>query len=248
MACCYAVQDKVWVDGRTASRGRSTRCWPTWRCPPASSAQLTPRRARSCCAGREPASVGSLLLSREPRWAAESSPRPWALGCSSPPSLAPASPPSGCRRATPGSSSSRTRPPRRAALVAIILAVGPVSGAHLNPVVTWPTVCFGGLTSLEAGAYVAGQVAGGVAGAVIANLMFVAARGRAVHHAPASSGGLWLGEVVATFGLLLVVFGVARSGRPSVAPFAVGAYIGGCLLLHVVHDVRQPGRHRSPGR
>jgi len=111
-----------------------------------------------------------------------------------------------------------------AALVAIILAVGPVSGAHLNPVVTLADRVFGGLTSREAVSYVGAQLVGGAVGAVLANLMFelpavsVSTHGR-------SAGSLWLGEVVATFGLLLVAFGVARSARPSAAPFAVGGYI-----------------------
>ena len=117
-----------------------------------------------------------------------------------------------------------------AALVAIILAVGPVSGAHLNPVVTLADRVFGGLSTAQAMAYMVAQVAGGVIGVVVANLMFdlpalqVSTRVR-------SSPGLWLAEVVATFGLLLVIFGVVRSRRASVAPFAVGAYIGGAYLF-----------------
>jgi glycerol uptake facilitator-like aquaporin len=117
-----------------------------------------------------------------------------------------------------------------AALVAIILAVGPVSGAHLNPVVTLADRVFGGLGWGEATGYVGAQIAGGVGGAVIANLMFslpaveLSTKSR-------SGSGLWLAEVVATFGLLLVVFGVVRSGRSSAAPFAVGAYIGGAYFF-----------------
>ena len=116
------------------------------------------------------------------------------------------------------------------ALVAIILAVGPVSGAHLNPVVTLADRLFGGLDNGTAGAYVGAQVAGGVLGTVVANLMFDLP---AVEWSTTdrSGGHLWLGEVVATFGLLLVVFGVVRSGRVSVAPFAVGAYIGGAYFF-----------------
>jgi glycerol uptake facilitator-like aquaporin len=117
-----------------------------------------------------------------------------------------------------------------AALVAIILAVGPVSGAHLNPVVTLADRLFGGISTADAGVYIAAQVTGGAAGAVVGNLMFGEAavawstKGR-------SGGGLWLAEAVATFGLLLVVFGVVRSGRSSAAPFAVGAYIGGAYFF-----------------
>ena len=116
------------------------------------------------------------------------------------------------------------------ALVAVILALGPVSGAHLNPVVTLADRVFGGMTSAEATVYVGAQVAGGALGAVAANLMFslpaVELSGTA-----RSSGGLWFSEVVATFGLLLVIFGVVRSGRAAVAPFAVGAYIGGAYFF-----------------
>jgi glycerol uptake facilitator-like aquaporin len=112
-----------------------------------------------------------------------------------------------------------------AALVAIILAVGPVSGAHLNPVVTLADRVFGGVTWREAGGYVMAQAAGAVTGVVVANLMFGLPALR-LAQTSRSAGGLWLGEVVATFGLLLVVFGVVRSGRLAAAPFAVGAYIG----------------------
>jgi glycerol uptake facilitator-like aquaporin len=117
-----------------------------------------------------------------------------------------------------------------AALVAIILALGPVSGAHLNPVVTLADRLFGGLTAGEAAGYVAAQIAGGAAGAVTANLMF-GLPAVAVSTKVRSSGPLWFGEVVATFGLLLVIFGVVRSGRASSAPFAVGAYIGGAYFF-----------------
>ncbi len=112
-----------------------------------------------------------------------------------------------------------------AALVAVILAVGPVSGAHLNPVVTLADRLFGGIGSRDAGVYVASQLAGGAAGAAVANTMY-ALPAVELSGTARSSGGLWLGEVVATFGLVLVVFAVARSGRSSVAPFAVAAYIG----------------------
>src|SRR4051795_13627775 len=112
-----------------------------------------------------------------------------------------------------------------AGLVAIILAVGPVSGAHLNPVVSIADAVFGGLDRRALLVYVPAQVVGGIGGAVLANLMcsLPAVESSTKRR---SGGGLWLGEVVATGGLLLVIFGVVRSGRASVAPFAVGAYIG----------------------
>jgi arsenate reductase len=117
-----------------------------------------------------------------------------------------------------------------AALVALILCLGSVSGAHFNPLVTLADAGFGGLPLSEAGGYVGAQVAGAVAGAWVANGMFGlatfewAARTR-------SSGPLWASEVVATFGLLLVIFGVVRSGRASATPFAVGAYIGAAYFF-----------------
>ena len=112
-----------------------------------------------------------------------------------------------------------------AALVAIILAVGPVSGAHLNPIVTLVDRLFGGLSTRDTVVYIGAQLLGGALGSVVANLMFSLPAVELSTKAR-SSPGLWLGEVVATFGLLLVVFGVVRSGRSSAAPFAVGAYIG----------------------
>jgi len=116
------------------------------------------------------------------------------------------------------------------ALVAIILAVGPVSGAHLNPVVTIADRWFGGLTTRAAVGYIGAQLAGGWTGAVIANLMF-SRLALELSTKTRSGGGLWLAEAVATFGLLLVIFGVVRSGRSSAAPFAVGAYIGGAYFF-----------------
>ncbi|HVL04897.1 MAG TPA: aquaporin [Acidimicrobiales bacterium] len=116
------------------------------------------------------------------------------------------------------------------ALVAIILALGPVSGAHLNPVVTLADLVVGGLRAGEAAGYVAAQVAGGAAGAIVANFMFSEPAVELSTHSR-GSGALWLSEVVATFGLLLVILGVVRSGRVPVAPFAVAAYIGGAYFF-----------------
>jgi len=110
------------------------------------------------------------------------------------------------------------------ALVALILAFGSVSGAHFNPVVSLADRCFGGLTSRETAAYVAAQILGGCVGAMTANLMFGLSAVDISDHAR-SGTDLWLSEVVATLGLLLVVFGVVRAGRASLAPFAVAGYI-----------------------
>ncbi|MDO3704392.1 MIP/aquaporin family protein [Micromonospora sp. C28SCA-DRY-2] len=116
------------------------------------------------------------------------------------------------------------------ALGALILVFGPVSGAHFNPVVSAADWFLGrragtGLTGRDLAGYTLAQVAGAVAGSVLANLMFdltavdLSGRERTGAH-------LWLGEVVATSGLVLLVFALARSGRASAAPAAVGAYIG----------------------
>jgi glycerol uptake facilitator-like aquaporin len=110
-----------------------------------------------------------------------------------------------------------------AALVALILALGPVSAAF-NPVVTMVERLLGAISSRDAGVYVAAQLTGGAAGAIIANLMFDLPAVRiSTHHR--DGGGLLLAEVVATFGLLVVIFGVARSGRDSQIAYAVGGYI-----------------------
>jgi glycerol uptake facilitator-like aquaporin len=111
-----------------------------------------------------------------------------------------------------------------AGLVALILALGPVSGAHFNPVVTMADRLLGGTTTREALAYVIVQIIGACVGAMVANLMFDLPAITASTHTRSSSG-LWLGEVVATFGLILVILGVVRTGRASAAAFAVGGYI-----------------------
>lgn len=118
-------------------------------------------------------------------------------------------------------------------LAVLIVMFGPVSGGHFNPVVSLVAWWLGrrgggggaGLTGRELGGYLLAQVTGGIAGAVLANLMFALA--------PVSSSAtvrtgahLWLGEVVATTGLVFLIFALARTGRTQLAPAAVGAYIG----------------------
>jgi glycerol uptake facilitator-like aquaporin len=111
-----------------------------------------------------------------------------------------------------------------AGLVALILTFGPVSGAHFNPVVTLADASQGGLPWREAPAYVAAQVAGAFAGVAIAHVMFdERALFFASQHARAGAAQL-VGELVATFGLMAVIWGSARR-RPGLVPFAVGAYI-----------------------
>jgi glycerol uptake facilitator-like aquaporin len=110
-----------------------------------------------------------------------------------------------------------------AALVALILALQPVSAAF-NPVVTLVERSLGMLTTTTALTLVVAQFVGGLIGVVVANLMFdldavsIASTDR-------SSGGLWLGEVVATFGLVLVIFGSLRAGRTDTVAYAVAGYI-----------------------
>ncbi|GAA2351532.1 MIP/aquaporin family protein [Dactylosporangium salmoneum] len=116
------------------------------------------------------------------------------------------------------------------ALGALILTFGPVSGAHFNPVVSAVDWFLGrrtgtGLSAQDLGGYIGAQTAGAIGGAVLADLMFkLPAVDIAAKHRTGTD--LWLGEVVATTGLLLLIFALARSGRASVAPAAVGAYIG----------------------
>ncbi len=112
-----------------------------------------------------------------------------------------------------------------AGLFAIILMFGPVSGGHFNPVVSFADAAFGGLSWRDAAAYLPAQVAGCTVGAVLANLMFAlpAVTISAKHRATPAH---FLSEIVATAGLLLVIFALARSGRARSAPAAVGAYIG----------------------
>jgi arsenate reductase len=112
-----------------------------------------------------------------------------------------------------------------AGLFAIILMFGPVSGGHFNPVVSFADAAFGGLSWRDAGAYLPAQVAGCTGGAVLANLMF-ALPAVTISGKHRASGAHFLSEVVATAGLLLVIFALARSGRARSAPAAVGAYIG----------------------
>jgi glycerol uptake facilitator-like aquaporin len=109
-------------------------------------------------------------------------------------------------------------------LVALILAFGSVSGAHFNPVVSLADRILGGLSTRDLLAYVPAQVVGACAGAIVANVMFDLDPITLSTHAR-SSGALWLGEIVATFGLIVVILGVVRSGRASTAPFAVAGYI-----------------------
>ncbi|MGW2961380.1 aquaporin [Streptomyces sp. NPDC001220] len=112
----------------------------------------------------------------------------------------------------------------------LIVLLGPVSGAHFNPVVTLAAWFIGrrtggGLGGRDVAAYVSAQIAGAVAGAVLADAMFGTPLVRWSTH-DRSAGHLLLGETVATAGLVLLVLGLARAGRDRFAPVAVASYIG----------------------
>ncbi len=115
-------------------------------------------------------------------------------------------------------------------LVALILALGPASGAHFNPAVTIADRVFGGIDTRTAAAYVVAQVSGGIVGVMTANVMFDlsvvewSTKDR-------SGGHMVFAEGIATLGLLLVIFGVVRSGKPTLAAFSVGGYIGGAYYF-----------------
>jgi arsenate reductase len=112
------------------------------------------------------------------------------------------------------------------ALVGLILMFGQVSGAHFNPVVTLLDRMLGTIGNRDAALYVVAQVIGGCLGAMLVNVMFELPAVNVSTHVR-SSGALWLSEVVATVTLLLVIQGCVRTGRASVVPFAVAAWIGG---------------------
>jgi arsenate reductase len=117
-----------------------------------------------------------------------------------------------------------------AGLYAIILMFGPVSGGHFNPVVSFVDAAFGGLSWRGAAAYLPAQVAGCIGGAIVANLMFArsAVSISAKHRA---SPAHFLSEIIATLGLILIIFALARTGRSRTAAAAIGAYIGAAYFF-----------------
>ncbi len=117
-----------------------------------------------------------------------------------------------------------------AGLFAIILMFGPVSGGHFNPVVSLTDASFGGIRRRDALAYIPAQIAGCVLGAIVANGMFsLAAISISTHHR--ASPAHLLSEAIATAGLLLVIFSLARTKRANTIPAAVGAYIGAAYFF-----------------
>ena len=117
-----------------------------------------------------------------------------------------------------------------AGLFAIILMFGPVSGGHFNPVVSFVDAHFGGISRRDALAYLPAQVAGCTLGAIVANIMFsLAAVSISTHHR--ASPAHFLSEIIATGGLILVIFALARTRRSHITPAAVGAYIGAAYFF-----------------
>lgn len=115
-------------------------------------------------------------------------------------------------------------------LYVLILVFLPVSGAHFNPVVSLVDALFGHISWRDAVRYIGAQIIGCVSGAVVANVMFShAAISLSTHHR--ASGAHLVGEVVATAGLIFVIFSLARSGRGHFAPAAVGSYIGAAYFF-----------------
>jgi arsenate reductase len=117
-----------------------------------------------------------------------------------------------------------------AGLATIILMFGPVSGGHFNPVVTLADATFGGIRPRDALAYVPAQVAGCALGAITANGMFSLSAVSISSHHRATPAHLF-SEVIATAGLVIVIFSLARTRRLSAAPAAVGAYIGAAYFF-----------------
>jgi glycerol uptake facilitator-like aquaporin len=115
-------------------------------------------------------------------------------------------------------------------LYAVILMFGPVSGAHLNLVVSLVDATFGGIRWRTACAYIPAQVVGCFTGAIIANVMF-GDKAVSLSTQSRASAGHFLSEILATLGLLLVIFSLARTGRSRSAPPAVGAYIGAAYFF-----------------
>ncbi|KUN09269.1 hypothetical protein AQI95_05395 [Streptomyces yokosukanensis] len=112
----------------------------------------------------------------------------------------------------------------------LIAVLGPVSGAHFNPAVTLAAWFTGrrkpdGPSLRDVAAYVPAQIAGAIGGAVLADAMFAQPLVKFSAH-DRNAGNLWLGEVVATAGLMLLIFGLSRVGRAALAPAAVASYIG----------------------
>ena len=135
------------------------------------------------------------------------------------------------------------------ALMMLIWSFGPISGAHFNPCVTLLDMAMGNRSAAEGAAYIGSQVAGGIVPGRYSPTSCSPSMPSSCRRQSGAAPGQLLGEVIATLGLMAVIFLIARPGAVEdlgfVAP-AVGVYIGGGLLLHLVDQLRQPGGHHLP--
>ena len=188
MACCYAVQDKVWVDGPDGEPWEIYTVLADVEMAPGELRTVAARRRRACAARRRPSPPPA--AADRARWIATSraAPRPRS---SAPRSSSPIVVGSGisAQRLSPddvGLQLLENSIATGAGLVALILAFGPVSGAHFNPVVTLADRVLGGIDDRATRVvYVVAQIVGACVGAMVANLMFDLARGRRSRPTPA---------------------------------------------------------------
>ena len=120
------------------------------------------------------------------------------------------------------------------ALIGLIIMFATVSGAHFNPAVTLVDRLMGEMSNREASLYVVVQIIGGCIGAMLANLMFSEQTGQgliSISQKQRDGWPIWLSEVIATIGLLLVIHGAVRHGKPYVVAVAVGVWIGGAYFF-----------------
>jgi glycerol uptake facilitator-like aquaporin len=115
-------------------------------------------------------------------------------------------------------------------LAAFIFMMAPISGAHFNPAVTLADVLLGSRARSEAAPYILAQVGGGIVGTILSNLMFDLPAVE-ISETTRDGAGQWLGEVIATIGLLLVIFLMVRTATAALVAPAVGMYIGAAYFF-----------------
>src|SRR3984957_3128492 len=250
VTCCFATQNKVWASSPEGVPGSTTPCSPMltrWAVVPQAATRMGP-----CVA---PALLSSLSAPSRPQQSrlhrAVADRRPsvdhgekmtepalWRrlvaefLGCVFLGGIVVGSG-IAAQQLSPGNVGLQlleNAAATAAGLYAIILMFGGVSGAHFNPVVSFVDAAFGGLKWSDAVAYLPVQVAGCIGGAILANLMF-ALPAVSISTQHRASGPHFLSEIVATLGLLLVIFALARTKRSNITPAAVGAYIGAAYFF-----------------
>ena len=240
MTCCFALQDKVWVDGPDREP------WEIYTVLADADTRPTHRRRRDVLHATPPSPRRAAADDRVDRDLARRATAEF-VGTAL---LVAVVVGSGiaAQRLSPGDIGLQlleNSVATGAGLVALILAFGAVSGAHFNPVVTLADRILGGTSSRDAGVYVVAQVAGACVGAMVANVMFDLPAVDVSTHTRAS-GALWLGEAVAAFGLVLVILGVVRAGRRQRGGVRGRRLHRRRVLVHVVDELRQPGGDRRP--